>query len=208
MDFQEIIDFVTGPNAYPMFFLLMIACGMGFPLNSDLTLIFVGFISGLGKLSPEVLMVLAGVGMSTGDTITYFLGKKNGFKLLKLWPFYLVFKKQKVLRAGRFVRKRGPKVLLMIRFIPGTRTVTILTCGILKLDFKKFYLYNTSAVFVLTSTLILVGNQFVTSLDQAKENAPYLLFGLASLVVLGVLGARFVQKAQKKILPSSSSAAQ
>jgi len=186
MDLNHILDFLTGPYFYPSFFILMILCGLGFPLNSDLVLLFVGSLSSTKNLTLEVLILLAVIGLGLGDSLTFLIGKRIGFKLLKVRPLSIIFKKERIWSARRFIKKKGPKVIFLVRFIPGTRTATILTSGIFKIKFSSFLLYNLLGISILSTSLLLSGSFFISGINQAKENLPILLavMFLGSLVIL------------------------
>ena len=181
MPFEQIIEYISGPYCYPAFFTLMIFCGLGFPLNSDLVLLFVGSLSGTGVIDPLLIIPLAVLGMGIGDSLAFFIGRYGGFRVLKRRPFNLILSKEKIWRAGRFVRRKGPGVIFLVRFLPGTRTVTFFTAGVFKMDYSKFIIRNLSAISILSTILVFGGNKFVSNLNEAKENLPYLLVGMFTL---------------------------
>lgn len=198
MPFEEILDFLSGPYSYLFFFLIMILCGLGFPFNSDLILIVCGSLSGLGTFNPYILILLGITGLTIGDSLMFFLGHYGGFRILKKRPFSLILKKESIWQAGRFIKQKGPFVIFLVRFIPGTRSATILTSGIFKMNYKSFVLYNFAALVLLVSILVMGGNLLFSNIDEAKRNLPLVLSGMFVFALILLFFYRvFVLKLRK-----------
>jgi membrane protein DedA with SNARE-associated domain len=181
MEFSEILNFLSGPYVFQVLFVLMILCGFGSPLNADLILLFMGTLAGLGELKAIHIIPVAYLGLLVGDSSMFLLGKRYGFRLLKFWPFNKIFRKKKIYQINKFIKKRGPVVVLMARFLPGTRTVTIFSSGVFKMNFYKFFSMDALGLAIMVPFLVLTGKYFISSINEARENLFYISF---SMVVL------------------------
>ncbi|MCB9062168.1 MAG: VTT domain-containing protein [Halobacteriovoraceae bacterium] len=118
------------------------------------------------------------LGLSVGENATYLLGRLVGFKLLKLFPFNYFFKKRHIYRASRFLKHRGPSMMFLVRFLPGTRTITFFTAGLFKLKYTKFFPMWVLGLYFLCGTLISIGYFSIRSVIEAKEFLPLILLGM------------------------------
>lgn len=204
MDLTVLLDFLSGPFAYPAFIFIMITSGMGSPLNGDLVLLFVGSLSGLGYLSPYALIPLGIFGLFIGESVLFLLSRRFGFRLLKIWPFSKFLKPAKIYKVNRLLKNRGPLIVFYARFIPGTRTATFITSGIFKMSYKKFAPYSLLGLSCLIPFYVLVGNLFVSNLEEAKQSLPKLLVivFLLGLIIFSIkiLGERI----RRSSVPESS----
>lgn len=198
MPFEEILEFLSGPYSYAFFFMIMILCGLGFPFNSDLILIVCGSLSGIGTFNPYILILLGITGLTIGDSLMFLIGHYGGFRILKKRPFSLILKKERIWQAGRFIKQKGPFFIFLVRFIPGTRSVTIFTSGIFKMNYKSFVSYNFSALVLLVSILVMGGHIFFANIEEAKKHLPLVLGGMFIFAIILLLFYRvFLLKLRK-----------
>lgn len=190
MEIKELIEFLTGPYAYYLFFIVMILCGLGWPLNGDLIMLTMGVLSGVSELSPFYLYILSILGLNLGDTVTFLVGKKFGYNLLRLWPFYHFINKNKVKKIRKSLIKSGKKLIFFVRFVPGTRTATIATAGIFKMKYLPFLASNLIAVSTLSALLIFGGNLIFSDLDQAQKNFKFVILGFFSFSIILYIASR------------------
>lgn len=198
MEFNEIINFLSGPNLYYIFFGLMILAGIGSPINGDLMMVFMGSLAGIGKASAEITIVLAISGLLLGDSVMFLLGSKFGFNLLKIFPFNKILNKKKIYRMNRFIKKKGSIIILMARFIPGTRTLTIFSSSVFKMKFYKFLIMDSLGLVILVPILVFLGKYFVKNIDQAKENLVFLFLIMIILMIISIYSS-------KKLFPEKNS---
>ena len=70
-----------GPISLVIIFLILVACGFGFPLPEDIPLMAGGFLVGVGILNFWVTIIVAMAGVLIGDGVIYFIGKTQGKKI-------------------------------------------------------------------------------------------------------------------------------
>lgn len=184
--FAKILNYITELPAqniflfFVIFFFLCLFAGIGLPVNSDLLLISVGYLVYKQLVHFELAVITAIIGILTGDIIAYSIGKKTGHVILKK------FSPKATEKASHLISRYGAFSIFVARFIPGFRTVIIITAGVMQLRFIYFIVANLlGAVIVIPSLLYAVsffsGNQ--EKLDQFVAQ-----FQKFSYVLLGVIG--------------------
>ena len=97
------------------------------PIPEDITLILCGYATYLheGNQSPHAwTMACASVGVGLagvliGDGTMFWLGRRWGTDLAKVWPFRSIFGNGRLERTRVFLQEHGAKVLFTARFTPG-----------------------------------------------------------------------------------------
>ncbi len=191
---RELLTQFSGTQGYLFFYALIMSCGMGAPFNSDFCLITASVLAAMGYFDLKILMVLAFFALISGDTFTFFLGRKFGKSLLNKRPFCWLFKPQKVALAEHFLRSKGEKFLFVVRFLPLIRTVLFFTAGSLQVRPKSFYLFNAAATAIYIPVLM-------NSAFYASENIDQLVAGLKqfqfALLTLAIIAFVFVFQRQR-----------
>ena len=128
-----LLDFLTGSRwTYPI--LLGICAGDAvFPaLPSETAMIVCGIQAGRGQLSLAWVIVFGAAGAFLGDNTSYALGRWIGHPVVERF-----FRGDRASRrldwAKRFLQERGSYVLIVARFVPGGRTATTFTSGVVGL---------------------------------------------------------------------------
>ena len=100
-----------------------------------------------------VLVILAGV---FGNIVGYWFGSKSG-PLLFNKKESLLFKPKHLQAAKDFYDKRGAMAIVFARFLPFLRTFAPIVAGIVKMDRKKFLIYNIFGCVTWVCAMILMG---------------------------------------------------
>lgn len=107
-----------------------------------------------------ILISLAGV---LGNFVGYWFGRKSGpFLYSRKDTFF--WKKKHLLTAQNYYEEKGNFTIVLARFVPIIRTFAPIVAGIVKMDFKKFVVYNILGSFVWVFSMMLGGRllrQFV-----------------------------------------------
>ena len=134
------------------------ACGL--PLPISIVLLAAGAAAHGGGLSLGLLILGAAVAALLGDTVMYLGGRMTGWWLLagmcrlSMNPETCIFGS-----ANRFYR-RGPRILLVAKFVPGLSTVAAALSGSLNMPLAKFVLLDGAGVALYTTAWTLVGFVF------------------------------------------------
>jgi membrane-associated protein len=151
-----------------------------FPLvPSEATLVSAGVLAGLGDLSIALVIAAGAAGALAGDNGGYSLGRALGPRAERR-----IAPRRREWAADKLAR-RGGTILLVARFVPGGRTATTLTAGLVGMRWRRFLGFAAAAAVVWASFGALVG--YVGG--KSFENDPHLAFGVAFGVSLGLLAA-------------------
>ena len=170
----------------------------GFFLPGDYLLVLAGLLCATNILNVSIVVLLlslmaAGI---LGNYAGYWFGYRTGPMLFKRNES-LFFKKRYVTMAEEFYAKYGGMALVLGRFFPIIRTFAPIFAGVVKVNFRKFTIFNIigSATWVCTLTLagFFLGKKYP---DEIKYYLKYVILGLIIITSIPLLIA-YVKKAIK-----------
>ncbi|MCB1058198.1 MAG: alpha/beta fold hydrolase, partial [Acidobacteria bacterium] len=132
-------------------FLLIAAATL---VTEDLTCIATGLMIGAGRLGFFTGTLACVVGIFIGDLLLYLAGRWLGRPALRRRPLRWFIGPEDITRASQWFTKRGPLVILLSRFLPGTRFATYVAAGLLRTHFWRFAAYFLLAVLLWTPMLV------------------------------------------------------
>ncbi|UTW59642.1 VTT domain-containing protein [Kordiimonas sp. SCSIO 12603] len=168
--------------------LLGLALALATFATEDGTLIAGSILVGMGVVSPLFAITAIATGILVGDIGLYGLGwtaRDNNYLRKKL-PI------GKTRKLRRWLKGKESGVLFFSRFTPGTRLVTYLTFGFLKLSFTRFVIVMGAAAIVWVTAMVL----FVSEIQQAfSEYGSIASISAAVIVALAmiILIPRFIK---------------
>jgi membrane-associated protein len=182
---------------YVVVFVIFAETGLffGFFLPGDYLLFLAGMFVATGKLDVNIYVLVLGlfVAAVAGNFTGYWFGRKTG-PMLYSRKDSLFFKKRYLLAAEKYYRKQGAFALIMGRFVPIVRTFAPIFAGVVKLDFKKFALYNILGAILWIASLTLLGyflgKRFA---QQIEEYLVYIIIGFIVVTTIPLI-ITFVKK--------------
>ena len=133
-----------------------------------------------------VLILLMSVAAIIGNMAGYYFGKRAGEALYKR-PDSFFFKRRHVEATRIFYEKHGGKTLFLGRFLPIIRTFAPILAGVIKIDFKKFMLYNVAGAFCWIASISSIGFFLGTRYPGIKEYLGYIVIGLIIITTVPVI---------------------
>jgi membrane protein DedA with SNARE-associated domain len=137
---QHLFD-LYGPFA--VFGLLVIA-GVGLHLPEDLIVIPAGWEIASGQFPVFWTILAAYLGVTGGDTLWFLVCRKFGGRLVGTHWFRKQAHPKRILQVKALYDRHGLWVLLVSRFIPGSRTVGVAVGGLVHLSWTVFLLVEFS----------------------------------------------------------------
>ncbi len=175
----------------------------GFFLPGDYLLFLAGLLCSSGMIDvslPTLLFSVMAAGI-LGNYTGYWFGYRTGPVLFKR-DDSLFFKKRYVVMAEEFYDKYGGMALVLGRFFPIIRTFAPIFAGVVKVDFKKFSLYNFIGSVTWVCTFILGGFFLGKRYPQLKDYLEYVVLGLIIIttipLVIAFLKKRTAKPEEKK----------
>lgn len=148
-----------------------------------------------------LLIAIAGI---LGNFIGYWFGYKSGPFLYERKDTVL-FKKKYLIQAHEFYEKNGGVAIIIARFIPFVRTFAPIVGGIVKMDLKKFSLYNFLGCVLWVGSMLL-GGHFLQKLVERefdfdlKQHLEVIVIGIVIVTTFPVLWKIFYKKKKPKAI--------
>ena len=137
-------------GALALFFLLAAAT----LVSEDATCVTAGLLVARGDASFAVAAGGSLFGIFFGDMLLFLAGRFVGRPALRVAPFKWFVRANDVGRSSEWFERRGPAVILLSRFLPGTRVPTYFAAGLLETSFLKFSFYFLLAAAVWTPLVV------------------------------------------------------
>jgi membrane-associated protein len=162
--------------------------GFFFPGDSllfvtGMTLSIGNHISGMNVWEVTVLVILAGI---LGNYAGFWFGKKSGPLLFKREDS-LLFKKRHLVAAHEFYEKYGGGAIVFARFLPFIRTFAPIVAGIVKMDFKKFSVFNIIGSIAWVSSMVLAGYFLGKAIPGLQEHLELIVLAIILLTTGPIL---------------------
>jgi membrane protein DedA with SNARE-associated domain len=196
--FESLIDPITGSTwVYPLI-VGVAALDAVFPLvPSEATVVAAAALAGAGDLVFSLVLVAGAGGALLGDNVAYLIGRAGAGqvtgRLLRSTKW-----RSRVSRGERTLRERSATIILASRFIPGGRTATMISAGLVGLPWRRFAAYDLAACVlwaVYASVIGLVGGK---AFADDPLHALLLAFGLAATLTMLIEGGRRVIRAYRR----------
>jgi membrane-associated protein len=189
-----LIDLLTGSLwTYPLLFGICVGDAVFPAFPSETALIVCGIQAARGQLSLEWVILVGAAGAFVGDNLSYCIGRWLGTPVVK--RYFSGEKAQERLDWAReFLKERGSYVLIVARFIPGGRTATTFTAGLVQMRWATRF---APAVFLAAIIWAVYGALLGYLGGRVFENHPiYALLvalGIAASITVAVEGWRRVR---------------
>jgi membrane-associated protein len=192
-DAQSIISF----GFYFLLIVVFAETGLffGFFLPGDYLLFTAGLLCSTGRFNTSIYtlvlsLIAAGI---LGNFAGYWFGYRAGPKLFtKNNSFF--FKRRYVTLAEDFYEKHGGMALILGRFFPIIRTFAPIFAGVVKVDLKKFTLYNFVGSITWVCTFTLGGFFIGRKYPQLRGYLEYIILGLIIFTTVPLLIALLKKK--------------
>jgi membrane protein DedA with SNARE-associated domain len=189
---QPTLDFIAANAHWAAAIMFITAFGESFAFVSLLfpgtsLLIAAGALMAAGTLPYGPVIVGAVVGAVLGDTVSYWLGRRYGGGIARIWPFS---RNPELLPGGiAFFERHGGKSVFIGRFFGPVRAVIPLAAGIMRMPPGAFWFANVTSAIVWAPMLLLVGDTVGEAGGRliGSTNTVLLVFG--GLTLFGIAGA-------------------
>ena len=190
-----LIDLLTGSMwTYPLLFGICVGDAVFPAFPSETAMIVCGIQAARGELSLPAVIAVGAAGAFAGDNLSYALGRYAGQPIVDRF-FSGERARARLTWAERFLKERGSYVLVVARFVPGGRTATTFSAGLVHMRWlMRFvpFIFLAAILWSLYGALLgyLGGSLF-------KDHPLYALlvaFGIAASVAASFEGVRWLRK--------------
>ena len=159
---------------------------LGFFLPGDSLLFVAGFLSsaaGGHTLSPlPVTALVAFIAAALGDQVGYLIGRRLGPAVFARDRSRL-FNPANARRAEEFFAKRGPRAIVLARFVPIVRTFVPVVAGVGSMHYRTFVTYNLIGAALWGIGVTTLG-YFLGEIEVVKNSLEY---AAGSIVAISLL---------------------
>lgn len=163
--------------------------GIPLPLPGDLTLLFAGYLVGMGMLRFELAVLVVVLAAVSGASGLYLLTRLHGRGWLARYGRYLHLNERRLAWFEARFQRFGPWGVLAARVMPGTRIYTSILAGLGGVSYPRF-LAALGPASLLWAVLFIfagsrVGEQWETVARLLEHHATRA--GIAALLLVAVV---------------------
>jgi membrane-associated protein len=196
--FQSLVDLVTQSSWVYALILGIAALDAVFPLvPSEATVVAAAALAGAGDLVFLLVLIAGAGGAAIGDNVAYLIGRAGQGQVvgrLLRSPRWRARAEQ----GTRMLRERSATIIVASRFVPGGRTATMLSAGLVGLPWRRFAAYDLAACLLWAAYASVIGLVGGRAFADRPLHALLLAFGLAAALTLLIEGARRVLRAYRR----------
>jgi membrane-associated protein len=190
------VDHLVQVAGYPLLFVLVMGESSGVPIPGETVLITGAVLASRGKLSIELVIVIAAAGAIVGDNIGYEIGRKGGRWILER-PGRFHRQRLNVLSTGEpFFARHGPKAVFFGRFVLGLRVWASWLAGATRMRWRSFFVWNALGGICWATAIGLLAYFLGNSAGNAIET--FGIFGLVAAVVAIVSALVLHRRTQRR----------
>ena len=181
---QELVELLSTPWSYPVIFGIAALDALVPLVPSETLAITGGVLAAVGELHLGTVIAAAALGAFIGDSSAYLLGRTIGVPARE--RLFHGRRARRVLAwAERQLSERGAYLILIARFIPGGRTATTFTAGMVRFRAIVFFSIAALAAVAWATYAVLLGYYG----GRAFEEQPLLALGVALGIAFAITAA-------------------
>lgn len=184
---------------YVVLFVSLMLELIAFPTPGETLMTYCGFLVFQGRLNWGISIIVATLGVISGITISYFIGRTLGTPFIEKYGSYIHMGPDKLEKTSQWFERYGNGLLFVAYFIPGVRHITGYFSGIAKIPYKKFALNAYIGAFIWTGTFISLGKILGTNWEKFHGSIKRYLI-LAGIILAIVLLCIYIYRKYKALI--------
>ncbi len=187
LDLSADLGQIFGEFGYLAPFVLLLLCGVGFPLPEEVALIGAGILLHRGEVEFVRVTAVCAAAILLGDSLPYWLGRRYGMRALEIPWVGRVLHPERFQRFRRRFEEHGNWTTFACRFVAGVRIPGYFIAGTMGMRYARFLLLDLFGVVLTVPASIYLGKVFGGQIERLKETVHDLHLILAFLVLALVL---------------------
>lgn len=166
------------------------------PFPSDVVLVAAGYLCATGQVNFWIVLIVSTIGSATGFLTMYKVGSWFGLQVLKAKRFKFIRLSQ-IQKVESWFNKYGYFVIVVNRFLAGTRAVISFFTGLSKLPLWKTMLLASISSLVWNAILLFAGKEVGSNwriISWYLETYGQIVTIITILIVLLLIGRKYLRK--------------
>lgn len=134
--------------------------GIPSPIPTDVMIVFAGTTVGRSAAYLALYFVALTLASAIGGSVLYAIVRRGGRPLVDRYGRYVHLGPDKLARAEALIRRGGWGSIAVGRMIPGVRYATVITCGLLKVPFWRYFTAHLAGSSVYVAAFLGLGAFF------------------------------------------------
>jgi membrane-associated protein len=181
---EELVHQFLGDFGWIAMIALLLASGLGIPIGEEVVNVPAGIFVGQGEMAAWSTFLAAYVGVLGGDYLWFAICRHFGKRLLHRKWFRRFVHPRRLLEAKHQFDRRGGWMLVIARFIPGTRSPALTMAALLHMSWRKFTVVEVICCAITTPIQvgagILIGRGLVGS---SLPKVIFFAFGVIATII-------------------------
>ncbi|HEX8893492.1 MAG TPA: DedA family protein [Terriglobales bacterium] len=133
----------------------------GIPLPGETMLLFASFLAFEHReLNLGLIILVATAACTLGDNLGYWIGFHGGRPLLDRYQKFFRVSDDQIVRGEKMFERFGPVTVFFARFVFGMRVIAGPLAGVLRMQWRRFVLFNFLGATVWVTVISCVGYFF------------------------------------------------
>jgi membrane-associated protein len=160
-DGLELLRSFFDQYGYWTVFVALLLENAGVPVPGETVLLFASFLAFDEQELHLRYIILVGIAAATlGDNIGYWIGRKGGRTLLDRYTHLFRIPPSVIQKGEAVFAKHGSATVFFARFVFGMRIIAGPMAGVLRMDWKKFCIFNFLGAALWVTVISIVGYKF------------------------------------------------
>ncbi|HEY3956264.1 MAG TPA: DedA family protein [Streptosporangiaceae bacterium] len=170
-----------------------------FPVVPSETVVLALGVATAGSTDPRIALLIgcAALGAFAGDNLCYLLGRRFG-PFVRRRFFATDRGRQRLDWAERSLRRFGPQVIVVCRFVPGGRTAVTLCCGLIGYPRRRFAAATAVAGVIWAVYTFMIGRLGGKAFEERPWAGLLLAFGISAALALVIEAVRRIRRARQR----------
>lgn len=200
---QQIINYISTLDPqliYVVLFFFAFIENIIPPSPSDLVVLVGATLISKSTLGFIPILLLTSFGSAIGFIVMYLIGDFFGEKMLRSGKFKFI-KKESLEKADVFFHRYGYNIILINRFLPGTRAVVSFFSGVHKLKPTRTFIFAAISSFIWNALLIFLGIQLGYNLqlvDKYLSEYSQIILAVTVLLIIFFAVRYWIKKKKSK----------
>lgn len=164
---------------------------------SETLVVAAAALAASGRLSLALVLLAAAAGAFAGDNSGYLIGRLAS-RRVERWMSGSPKRARRLAGAERQLEQRGGTIIVVSRFVPGGRTATMISAGIVGMRWRRFAVLDLAAAVIWALYGGLIGFFGGTAFEDEPLVGVGLALGLATLLGLLIEAGRRLLRRRRR----------